>query len=316
MSQNVYGNILNQVTSPIKNNNQLNNPTNETKVEVINNNKIPNLFNVDLFVEDVKIKTEQINKEQALNTYNISSYAIAHDCIREAFFRILDYPAKSYQNQYVPIRLKATLGNAIHEFIQSHSSIFTELEASIKVPSIRMSCRIDALIDNNVIIEIKSCNFKDYESILKNKKPRDSDFLQVALYKYLLENHLEEAKKQTNTRTQVPKLDKYNIEYFQFIYVANDILSAESNTLSEALNDVNKVKKLLDSKHNQFYFINTVTLDLKTFDINPYYTWIINKINYLNNYLNNNKIPPLTDPYINNKSCFFCIYKDICKQYK
>ena len=281
---------------------------------VTENSNTTLLFDVNQFVNDLKIKSDRKNFIRAQNSNRITSYSIAHDCIRQVYFQIMNFPANSYSSLYLPIELKSVLGNSIHDFIQKNSSVFTETEASIKVPSIRVSCRLDALINNDVIVEIKSCTFKDFESILKNKKPRDSDFLQVTLYKYLLENHLEEAKEQKNTRTSPPQLDNYLIRYFQFIYVANDILSSECSNISESLKQVNKVKKLLDSKHNQFYFVLPITIDLKNIDITPHYTWIINKINKINFYLNNNKIPPKNDPFINN-SCFFCIYKQICNQY-
>lgn len=334
MSQTTYDNILGSISSTPhitasqasnKNTNSNSDPTSIHGQEIDINTIIPpkadssippkNLFDINGFIEDVNTKAENRNKERALNTIMINSYAVAHDCIRESFFRIMNYPAKNYKDVYVPINLKATLGNAIHDFIQNYSSVFTETETSVKVPSIRVSCRMDALINDDVIVEIKSCNFKDYETILKTQKPRDPDFLQVTLYKYLLENHLKEAQQQQNLRTPPPKLDKYNIRYFQFIYVANDILSADAPTVSEALKDVSRVKKALNSKYNQFYFINSVTIDLTTFDITPHYNWIVNKINRLNGYLNSNKIPPIDDPYMSS-NCFFCIYKDICKQYK
>ena len=328
MSQNAYDQILNQVSQPMTASTVSSKETKNTNViqgkEIKFENVLdPNgshvnpkrLFDVNKFVEDVKERSNKVGYAQAMNLNMINSYAIAHDCIRETFFKINNFPIQSYANAYVPIILKATLGNAVHDFIQKNSTVFTELEPSVKVPSIRVSCRMDALINDDVIVEIKSCTFKDYETILKSNKPRDPDFLQVMLYKFLLENHLEEAKKQTNIRSSLPKLDKYNIKYFQFIYLANDVIASESENLSQALQDVNRVKKLLDSKYNQFYFINTVTIDLSTFDVTPYYSWIINKINNLNNYLNNNKIPPLTDPYIS-KNCFFCLYKQICNQYK
>lgn len=273
------------------------------------------LFDVNQFVTDVKIQTENRNKEMAMNTVMINSYAIAHDCIREAFFKIMNYPARSYQSAYVPIKLKSILGNAVHDFIQSHATCFTELETSVKVPSIRTSTRMDGLINDDVVVEIKSCTFKDYTTILNTKRPRNADFLQGVLYKYLLENHLEEAKRQTNVRTAPPKLDKYNIRYLQFIYVANDVLASDANNESEALRDVTAVKKMLNSKYNQFYFINAITIDLASCDITEHYKWIIGKINALNNYINNNKIPPKIDPFVS-KNCFFCIYKDVCNQYQ
>lgn len=329
MSQFGYDNILSSIDKPTTPQPTISNaPTNE---EIINGHEInienvispvitehtlpKKLFDINQFVEEVKQKNEQIAKYRNQNTVRINSYSIAHDCIRQVIFQILNYPAASYSGYYLPIRLKSTLGNAVHDFIQSNTSVFTELETSVKVPSIRVSCRMDALINDDVIVEIKSCTFKDFDIILRQKKPRDADFLQVVLYKYLLENHLEEAKQQTSLRTKPPKLDKYNIKYFQFIYVANDVLSSDASNVSEALNDVTKVKKMLNSKYNQFYFISPITIDLSTFDITSHYNWIINKINAINYYLNNNKIPPLDDPFIMN-NCFFCIYKDICNQYK
>lgn len=273
------------------------------------------LFDINTFVKDIKERSDKINKERSNKTVMVNSYAIAHDCIRQAFFSIMNYPARSYAAAYLPIQLKATLGNAVHDFIQSQSTAFTELEVSVKVPSIRTSTRMDALIHDDVIVEIKSCTFKDFETILRQRKPRTEDFMQTVLYKYLLENHLDECKSQTNLRTQPPSLDKYNIRYLQFIYCANDVLSSDASSVSEALKDVTHVKKILDSKHNQFYFINTITIDLTTCDITPHYNWVIGKLNAINGYINTNKIPPMSDPFVS-KNCFFCIYKDVCKTYK
>jgi len=97
---------------------------------------------------------------------------------------------KSFADKWLPILLRSTIGTAIHEFIQSNTNQFTEGEVSLKIPSIKFSGRLDNLIGPNILIEIKSCTYADYEKIIRTRKPRVSDFYQAIVYKYILENIL------------------------------------------------------------------------------------------------------------------------------
>lgn len=167
---------------------------------------------------------------------------------------------------------------------------------------------------NNVLVEIKSCTYKDFQWVIKHRKPRLEDFYQCMTYKYILENHLEEIKNPgVSLRTPAPQLSEYNIDTIQFIYVAHDIMGADVESLSEAMNIVTTIKKNLNSKSDQFYFMTSVTLDTNCFDQQPYIDYIKGKIDAINWYVNNNKIPAANDPYVNKNKCFFCLYSNNCE---
>jgi len=138
--------------------------------------------------------------------------------------------------------MRASLGNAVHDCIQKNSDQFTEQEKSIKVPSIRCSVRLDCLIGDNILVEIKSCTYTDYKKIIKNQTPRIEDFYQVMMYKYLLEHHLKEAQAQTQLRTPPPELAKYNIDTLQLIYVAHDICASDAESFSQCLKMATELK--------------------------------------------------------------------------
>ncbi|MFW6247160.1 MAG: hypothetical protein ACOC22_03260, partial [bacterium] len=261
-----------------------------------------------------KEKSEIKNEKYATNTSRISAYAIAQDCISSVVKKILNYPVQSYADKWLPLVMRATIGTAIHDTIQKNSNQFTETEVSVKVPSIRFSGRLDGLIGNNVLCEIKSCPYKDYEWIIKNQQPRKSDFYQLMVYKYVIENYLEESKTHNEeTRTPPPKYDNYDFNTLQFIYVAHDMFSSDVDSFSEALAIVKRVKQMLNSRRNDMFFMTSVVLDTNCFDVAPYMKYIKEKIERINYYLDNNKIPPADDPYIDRKKCFFCLYKDNCE---
>jgi len=83
-------------------------------------------------------------------------------------------------------------------------------------------------------------------------------------------------------------------------------------SVSEAIKHAADVKRTLNSKYNQFHFITVVTIDLNAIDIVPYESYIIEKIQTINNYIDHNKIAPMTDKFVKD-SCFFCLYKKLCK---
>ena len=100
-------------------------------------------------------------------------------CSRIPFFRIKSYPVADYSGSYLPVELRCSLGNACHEFIQGVSGMFTETEVCLKVPDLKISARLDGLINHNVLCEIKSCGYSDYAKILSSNTPRSHDFWQI-----------------------------------------------------------------------------------------------------------------------------------------
>lgn len=289
-----------QLSNNLINNNNNNNPQH-----------VPKLFDVNEFVQEMAMISHNQNKKHHEYQENLNAYDLTMNCSRQIVLKILNYPIESYQDAWLPLKFRAKLGSAVHDFIQDNYSGFTELEASLKVPSIKTSVRLDGLINHDVLIEIKSCTFSDYEKILKTRTPRDSDFYQSIFYRWILHNHLKEAQQQTKTRTPPPKLDSYDIRYIQVIYVAHDLLSSDITSLSEAKALTVKIKKMLQSRFNQFYFITALTLDLNVINPIPYEEYIVGKLNHVLQHLRNKTLPSLKDPYIKN-SCFFCPYKKIC----
>ena len=56
-----------------------------------------------------------------------------------------------------------------------------------------------------------------------------------------------------------------------------------------------------------------ITIDTTLFDIKPYMDWITNKIEKINYYVSNNKLPDISDPYVDNTKCFFCLFQEGCE---
>jgi len=269
-------------------------------------------FDVQFFCEELQKKSEEENRIYSYYANNISGYSIAADCIGTTVAKILNYPIESFSHKWLPIIMRASIGKAVHDTIQENTNQFTEQERSMKVPSIRTSVRLDGLISNNVLVEIKSCTYDDYKKILNTQTPRIADFYQVMMYKHILENHLDECKKQTNTRTLPPQLDEYNIDTLQFIYVAHDVISSDVESFSECMKIVKHVKKLLKSKYNQFFFITSLVLDVNQFDTTPYIDFIKRKIDKINWYIDHNKFPTEDDEFVDKSKCYFCLYSSTC----
>ena len=227
-------------------------------------------------------------------------------------FKLLNTPVKSFASKWLPIAMRGTIGTAIHDFIQSTTKQFTELECTLKVPSIRFSGRLDALIGNNILVEIKSCTYEDYKKIIKNQKPRIEDFYQCMSYKYILENYLKESQQAVvKRRTKPPSLDFYKIDTIQFIYVAHDLLASDIEDFGQMMERIKHIKKVLNSRSNSFFFMSALTINLTDEIAQPYIDFVHNKIQQINWYVKNNKFPTENDPYVN-KKCFFCLYQDIC----
>ncbi len=270
-------------------------------------------FNVELFTKEVAKKSDGKGRAYAQLTQNISGYDIASKCIADVVFKLQNTPVQSFASKWLPIAMRGTIGTAIHDFIQGTSDQFTELEPSLKIPSIRFSGRLDGLIGNNVLVEIKSCTYADYAKIIKSRSPRMADFYQCMTYKYILENYLEEAQTaNVKRRTQPPALDKYNIDTLQFIYVCHEILASDIEDFGQMLKNIKHIKKSLNSKSNSFFFMTALTVNLTDEVSKPYIDFIHDKIKRINWYLTNNKQPTADDPYVDTKKCFFCLYDKIC----
>jgi hypothetical protein len=273
------------------------------------------LFSVDFFKEKLKEKSANKNKEYQNVSQNISAYDI-FSCIRIPYFRINSFPIEDYSNNWLPIEMRAALGSAAHDFIQGVPDVFTETEVCLKVPDLKLSIRLDALINDDVLVEIKSCSYSDYDKILSSKKPRVKDFYQTMLYKHLLENYLDIVKQQKPSRNgSLPKLNSYNIKYIQFIYICHELIAADADSISESLALSKTLKKQLDSRNNPFWFIKSLTIDLSKIDSNVYINLISDKITQINYHLNNKTIPSLDNQYIDKKDCYFCLYNKICNNY-
>ena len=277
----------------------------------------PRFFDLDEFTKELYIKTSNTNKQNIINQKYMSSYDVSSSCILNIIHKLRSTPVRNYANKWAPITLRGAIGTAIHEFIQDNTKQFTEDEISLKIPSIRFSGRIDDMINNNVLVEIKSLPYNDYRKIIKTRTPRINDFYQTLSYKYILENYLEEAKTDTEvTRSPRPRQDSYKIDYIQFIYVAHDILAYDIDSLDEAVEVVRKVKKTLNSKHNTFFFMTNLLLDLSTFDISQHMDHVKNKIDRVNYYMDNNLEVALDDEFVDPSKCFFCLFGDVCPHKK
>ena len=282
------------------------------EVPVVNNEK-GRPFDVAVFSQEVADKSENKNRIYAELASNINAYDIADNCIRQIIYKLTNTPVESFGDKWLPLSFRATLGNACHDFIQRTTKQFTEGEISIKIPSIRFSGRIDNLSGYNVLAEIKSCTYKDYQQIIRQQKPRILDFYQAMTYKYVLENYIEEARDPNiKTRTNKPALEHYDIDTIQFIYLAHDITASDIEDFSLALKIVDDVKKQLKSKYNSFYFITSLILDVNCFDPEPYIDFIKNKMNQITGFLDSKTLPPGDNEFINKKKCFFCHYYGIC----
>lgn len=270
------------------------------------------LFEVSDFVQMIDTASSAKKKRIYNNQEHVGAYDISTNCVRHVVLKLLNYPLSSYHDSWLPIGFRGALGSAVHNYIQENYTGFTELEASIKVPSIKTSVRLDAMINDNVLVEIKSCPFADYSKIIKTRTPRDADFYQTIFYRWLLHNHLSEAKTQTKLRTQPPSLQKYNINKIQFVYVAHDLISADVENMASSRRLIANMKKLLKSRYNQFYFITTLTLDLDAIDVSIYESYVVQKLNVILECLQSNSIPPLDNKFIDKSNCFFCPYYNVC----
>lgn len=289
--------------------------SNDLSATPISKNQDISLFQVESFIQDIKEKSAEFNKKYFNITETINAYDVAHNCIRIPIFKLRRTPITDYANNWLPISFRAELGNAAHEFIQNTSRILTETELSLRVPSLNVSVRLDAVINDNVLVEIKSVPYKDYQTILRRRQPRNGDFLQAVLYRHLLENHLDEIKRQTPSRGySLPKLNNYNIRYIQHIYVCHELIAGNTTSITEEIKLATTIKRSLNSKKNPFWFLTVLNIDTTSLDIESYERYILEKINLINSCLKQNKIPPMDNKFVDTKGCFFCLFQQPCKQ--
>ena len=274
-------------------------------------------FDISEFERELFVLSETEGREHQQHSNNINAYDLI-GCIRAALFKYFKYPVKSFADRWLPVRMRTTIGQAIHRFIQENTKQFTETEVYIKVPSRRFLGKADALINDNVLVEIKSCTYADYQKIINTRKPKSKHFYQTLVYKYFLDNYCNEIKQcfekgDVPPNANPPRLDKYNIEWIQFIYVAHDVISADADSLSEALYMVSKIKKSLNSRDNKFFFITSLVIDVREDNIKQQLSYIVDRIEEYNRYIDANKIPPIDHRFVDTSMCYFCIYRDICQ---
>lgn len=293
-----------------------------TNININNNNtqqtaQLP-LFSTQNFQDKLREKTANKNKNYYAYSNNISAYDLAANCIRSTLFRIMNYPCESYADKWLPVNLRSTLGTAVHDFLQDEDmNIFTETELTLKVPSKRISSRLDGVINNNTVVEIKSCGYNDFEKILRTQRPVNSHFYQVLLYKYLLENHLDEIKLQKPSHGGcLPAQQVYNISHIQLVYVCHELISGDSNDMNEAVKFAKNFRKLQNSQKNPFWFMHTLTFDMTQFDTTPYIQVILDKWQETFNWLQQQQIPPMDHRHVDKKACFFCLFGKVCGSIK
>ncbi len=272
-------------------------------------------FDINEFIRELHKRSSIKNKLYYEAVQFINAYDLAQGCIKDIIYKLRNTPVESFADKWLPILMRSVIGRAIHEFIQENSIQFTEKVVSLKVPSIRFSGRLDALIGSNILVEIKSCTYSDYEKIIKTCRPRTTDFYQAIVYKYILENYLDEIKNcKLAVRTQRPQLDKYDIDTIQFIYVAHDVVATDVESFDEMIERIRQLKKALNSKSNTFFFITSLVIDLINDLADPYIEYIKTKLDRINYYLDNNLMPKEDDEFIDTSKCFFCLYKQLCNK--
>jgi len=134
-----------------KNNHQPESFNNDEYQDLSNNE--PTVFDLQKFGQELYEKSYLKNKNYFEYASNINAYDVTSGCIRSTIFKLLKVPTKSYADKWLPLAMRSTIGNAIHDFIQLNSKQFTEKEVVLKVPSLHFSGRADGLINNNVFTQ-------------------------------------------------------------------------------------------------------------------------------------------------------------------
>lgn len=300
LNDNDIGDIL-EIKSPIKN----------TEVFPKYEPQKIDSFDIEIFQTLLKEKVFNKNKKRIENkTQNITAYDLC-GCIKKIEFKLKNTPI-DFNSSYLPSELSMALGNSVHEFIQTNYC-FTEIELPLSIhisKSLKISSRLDALINNNTLIEIKTCNYKEYYEILKNDNYRLKDYEQLCVYKYLLENHFDEIKNNLIQNRITPKFNNYKITKFQIIYICHEIVDASGNI--DIYKDITEYYK---NNFGNFWFIKTINIDAENEDTILEINTVSDKIKTILEYIPNNKEIPLNNKYCKKDECNFCPYKKICKHF-
>ena len=88
--------------------------------------------------------------------------------------------------------------------------------------------------------------------------------------------------------------------------------ATDVESFDEIIERIRQLKKLLNSKSNTFFFITTLVVDVTNNIADPYIDYIRKKLDRINYYLDNGKIPGDDDEFVDKKKCFFCLYKKLC----
>jgi len=133
----------------------------------------------------------------------------AGDCANLLVFRLRgdtpDFERAASGSRFLP--LMAHVGNAIHDFIQKKYN-FTGTEVSLESTQHRIHCRVDALIDNQIVVEIKTVSNAELR--------REKDIFQVAANFICLREH------------------GYNIQAGQLLYIERTLTRMCTYELSAA----------------------------------------------------------------------------------
>jgi hypothetical protein len=246
-------------------------------------------FTIHDFVKNLNNKAVVEKFEQYLFSDNITAYDIAYNCILQVLFRLNNIPVESLESKWLPVLLRAIIGSAVHKFIQLNYD-FDEVEVPVKIPEIRFSGKVDAIIGGNTLVEIKTVTLNDFNLIRKKNLPRKKDFIQLYCYKYLMEEYQEKGP--------------YN--KFQFIYIYNGYESQSTQELIE-VNDVSADTSLSQFKN----IIHVLTIDnVQNEQVEDY---IKRKLDVINTHLDKGTYPSCDNEFIDKRCCYFCLYKKICK---
>jgi len=279
------------------------------------------VFNVTDFRSLVKRKSHTKNKTYAAGSIGkISGYSIGHDCIRTTVYKMLGYELSDYSSNWLPLGFRAALGTAVHDYMQDLAigELFSECELTLKVPSLRLSMRLDAMINDDTIVEIKSCSYADYSKIMRTRIPRTGDFYQVVFYRWLLQNHLEEIKQQKPSHGgTLPSLPNYdNVKNIVMIYVCHELIAGDDNeSMAEAVKFGTNLRRYAKKENpgpNDFWFILPLTIKTDDIDIDGYEKYLTDKLDSILEHYNAKKIPDMSNPYVDTSKCFFCGFKSIC----
>lgn len=274
-----------------------------------------NFFDIQRFGQELYHISENKNRKRAERpNQNITGYDIAHNCIQQVLYKLRNTPIQNYADSWLPLFMRTEVGSAVHNFIQNNTKQFTETEVNLKVSSIKFYGKVDYMIGHNVLGEIKTCTYEDYKSVLRKQQPREKDFLQAYTYRYMLHKYLEEIKSAEiyHNMGEKPKLDNYNVDKIQFLYIAHDIISSQAETYAEMLECVKTVKKNLNSRMNPFFFITTIIVDLDDETIKKMDDFVSNKVDDIHHYMRTETNPNPDSRFVNTKNCYFCPYKYIC----